>query len=76
MTLLQTLGGTESVGFHITSSGAIAGYSSNATGSSHAALWANQAATPQDLGTLPGGVNSYARGVNSAGQVVGYSDVP
>jgi probable HAF family extracellular repeat protein len=76
MTLLQTLGGIESVGFHITSSGAIAGYSSNAAGSFHAALWANQAATPQDLGTLPGGANSYARGINSAGQVVGYADVP
>jgi len=28
------------------------------------------------LGTLPGGVNSYARGINNLGQVVGYADVP
>ena len=29
-----------------------------------------------DLGLLPGGVNSVAYGVNNAGEVVGYSDLP
>jgi len=33
-------------------------------------------AHPTDLGTLPGGVNSYARGLNNALQVVGNADVP
>jgi probable HAF family extracellular repeat protein len=28
----------------------------------------------QDLGTLPGGANSYAQGINDSGQVVGYAD--
>src|SRR5439155_1746788 len=35
---------------------------------------APRALTPLDLGTLPGGTNSVAKGINSAGDVVGYSD--
>jgi len=42
-------------------------------GTIHATLWSGHANAPQDLGTL-GGTNSYARGVNNRGQVVGYSD--
>jgi probable HAF family extracellular repeat protein len=76
MHLLQTLGGIESAGFGINRSGVIAGYSATTSGSIHAALWPNYTGSPQDLGTLPGGVNSYARGINNLGQVVGYADVP
>ena len=76
MTLLQTLGGIESAGFGINNNGMIAGYTANAVESVHAALWANHTSAPQDLGTLSSGANSYARGLNNLGQVVGYADVP
>jgi hypothetical protein len=31
---------------------------------------------PIDLGTLPGGTNSYCRAINNLGQVAGVSHVP
>src|SRR5439155_15224409 len=43
---------------------------------SHAALWHSYSSRPRDLGTLPGGSVSAARGLNNQGQVVGWSDVP
>lgn len=73
---LQSLGGTVSAPFRITNTGQIAGYSSNSSGATHAVLWNNYTSAPQDLGTLPGGTNSYGRDVNSSGVVVGYADVP
>ena len=74
--LLQTLGGTRSAAFSINDGSAMAGFSSLAAGAIHAALWPDKTSAPQDLGTLPGGSNSYARALNNAGQVVGYADVP
>jgi probable HAF family extracellular repeat protein len=76
MTLLQTLGGSQSAGFGINQSGEFAGYTTNASGAFHATTWATNTSAPQDLGTLPGGTNSYARAINNLGQVVGFSDVP
>jgi len=72
MTLLQTLGGTQSAGFGINQSGEFAGYTTNAAEAFHATTWATNTSAPQDLGTLPGGTNSYARGINNLGQVVGH----
>ena len=76
MVLLQTLGGLQSAAFSINNTGAIAGYSTNSGGAIHAVLWPDKSSAPQDLGTLPGGTNSYGRFINSVGQVAGYADVP
>ena len=71
MVLLQTLGGSQSAAFGINNSGAIAGFSTNASGAIHAVLWPDKSSAPQDLGTLLGGTNSYSQAVNSVGQVAG-----
>jgi len=76
MVLLQTLGGLQSAAFSINNTGAIAGYSTNSGGAIHAVLWPDKSSAPQDLGTLPGGTNSYGRFINNVGQVAGYADVP
>ena len=74
--VMQTLGGNIGAGLDINLAGTIVGWSSNATGATHAALWNQYTSTPQDLGTLPGGTISYAYSINSSGQVVGFSTVP
>lgn len=74
--LLQTLGGDVAIPTGINNSGQITGHSTNATGQYHAVIWANYTSAPQDLGTLPGGANSYASGINNLGQVAGWADVP
>jgi probable HAF family extracellular repeat protein len=74
--VMQTLGGSIGAGLDIGPAGAIAGWSSNAAGETHAALWGNYTTVPQDLGTLPGGTASYAYSINSSGQVAGFSSVP
>ncbi len=74
--VMQTLGGSVGAGLHINQTGTIAGWSSNASEQTHAALWNDYTSAPQDLGVLPGGTQSYGVGVNSSGQVVGYSVVP
>jgi probable HAF family extracellular repeat protein len=75
--LLQDLGGVGGGAFQITNDGTIVGYAAKGTQSNfHAAIWAHYDSAPQDLGTLPGGKNSYGRGINLVGQVVGYADVP
>lgn len=67
---LGTLGGSTSIARAISSNGLVAGYSTTATGTTHAFLWQN--GVMQDLGTL-GGNMSMACGVNSKGEVVGWS---
>jgi probable HAF family extracellular repeat protein len=74
--VMQTLGGTIGAGLDIGPAGAIVGWSSNASGQTHAALWSNYTSTPQDLGTLSGGNTSYAYSINSSGQIAGFSTVP
>jgi probable HAF family extracellular repeat protein len=40
----------------------------------HAFLYDHSTGQVRDLGTLPGGRNSYATGINNVGQIVGYAD--
>jgi probable HAF family extracellular repeat protein len=77
---LGTLGGSNSSASAINAGGQIVGGAQTASGDLHAFLW-----TPDDrddltgrmvdLGTLAGGVSSYATGINDFGQVVGFSDI-
>ena len=81
ITNLGTLPGRVGSTAHcINDNGQIVGESASAydnfqLGLAHAFLWKNGVMT--DLGTLPGGSNSYigsyADGINNAGQIVGYS---
>jgi probable HAF family extracellular repeat protein len=73
---LQSLGGTVSAAFGINNTGMISGFGGTATGIVHAVRWSHYTDAPLDLGTLLPGGNSYARGINNLGQVVGYADVP
>ncbi len=80
-TNLGTLGGDESLASGINLSGRVVGRSRIDSTVTHAYLW-----TPggtdgvpgnppmKDLGLLPGGTNSEATGINSFGQITGYSD--
>ena len=76
MVLMQTLGGSIGAGLDINLAGTIVGWASNASEQTHACLWGNYTSAPQDIGVLPGGTISYAYGINDAGQVAGFSDVP
>ena len=62
-------GDSEALG--INEAGQIVGWSTDASGYSHACLWQNGTIT--DLGMLPGGYGSQAWGINDAGQIVGSS---
>ena len=73
---LQSLGGTVSAALGINDTGMISGYGGTATGIVHAVRWSHYTDAPLDLGTLLSGGNSYARGINNLGQVVGFADVP
>jgi probable HAF family extracellular repeat protein len=69
---LPSLGGREDFALDVNNSGQIAG-SAQLPGStvSHAVVWSSSTNTIQDLGTLPGGVDSSASFITDAGQVVG-----
>jgi probable HAF family extracellular repeat protein len=76
---LGTLGGVftfgDSVAVDISEAGHVAGYASEPESlTSHAFLF--DGSQMHDLGTLPGGRSSYARAINSSGQIVGYADTP
>ena len=66
---LGTLGGKSSTALDINDTGQVVGGAGTQNYGSHAFLW--QSGNMQDLGTLGG--TSVARGINAAGQVVGYS---
>jgi probable HAF family extracellular repeat protein len=69
---LGTLGGTSGDASAINNSGQIVGWAKTANNATvHAFSYNN--CTILDLGTLPGDVASFARGINSAGQIVGDS---
>ncbi len=72
MTLLDTLGGTRSLGYGINSSGKVVGKSSTAEShpDTHACLWVGDSIT--DIGSVVGGDTSEAQAINDSGQVVGY----
>lgn len=67
---LGTLGGSDSWGYGVNSSGQVAGVSSTSTGAHHAFRYSG--GTMTDLGTL-GGEASSANGISASGVVVGYS---
>jgi probable HAF family extracellular repeat protein len=69
---LATLGGSAGWAEAIDDAGRIAGFSSTATGRSHATAWS--AGVPTDLGTLGGGW-SEAHAINGAGDVAGLSEL-
>ncbi len=71
VTDLGTLGGTSSTACGMNSRGEVVGFSSIATGQSHAFRWRDGEMT--DLGTLPGLFFSVAFDINKHGQVVGDS---
>jgi probable HAF family extracellular repeat protein len=65
-------GNLNSVGTAISASGQIAGYLWKCCYTAHAFLYSSGIFA--DLGTLPGDMDSYAEGMNDAGQVTGHSD--
>jgi probable HAF family extracellular repeat protein len=77
LTQLPTLGGTQNIAFAINAQGQVVGNSSLAGSSGpgtivlNAYLYSN--GKMLDLGTLPGGGNSEATGINNSSQVVGDS---
>jgi len=67
---LGTLGGALGRAEAVNDHGQVVGFSTTASGETHAFLWSHGQMT--DLGTL-GGAYSYAADINNHGQVVGYS---
>ena len=68
---LGSLGGGRGTGQAVNDRGDIAGYSSTASGASHAFVWTHSGGM-KDLGTL-GGAASMAMGINAKGDVAGWS---
>lgn len=72
--LLPELGGYFSVATGITANGSIlCGYAADSSGSTRGYRQVGIAGTPVPLSPLPGDTASYANGLNSAGDVVGWS---
>jgi len=69
---LGTLGGKITAAVDLNKAGQVVGYSQTPSGEYHAFIYAGSGLT--DLGTLPGGTQSFAYGINNSGQVVGASD--
>ena len=74
ITDLGTLGGATSIANGINANGDIVGSADTSDGHTHAFLLLN-GGTMQDLGTLSGGNNSFALGINSSQHVAGYSEI-
>lgn len=70
---LGTLGGNESAARGINDTGAVVGSARNGSGQQHACLWV-PGEPILDLGIPIGGYYSYARAINSHGDIVGVAD--
>ena len=71
---IGTLSGGGTFATAINGSGQVTGNSSTKDGPYHAFVTKANGADMSDLGTLPGGFNSYGYGINASGQVTGVSD--
>jgi len=69
---LGTLGGRVSVALDLNDAGEAAGNAQTPTGQYHGFVY--RSATLIDIGTLPGGKQSFAHGINRPGDVVGSAD--
>ena len=69
---LGTLGGRVSLSLDISDTGDVVGKSQVATGDFHGFVYRGGSLT--DIGTLPGGRQSFAYGINNRGDVVGSAD--
>jgi probable HAF family extracellular repeat protein len=72
LTEIGSLGGRMTTPTDINDSSQVVGYAQVRSGENHAFLY--RAGRLTDLGTLPGGTQSYAYAVNNLGQAVGASD--
>jgi probable HAF family extracellular repeat protein len=72
LTDLGSLGGRMTTPTDINNAGQVVGYGQLRSGANHAFLY--RAGRLADLGTLPGGTQSYAYAINNPGQAVGASD--
>lgn len=71
VTELGTLGGRDSYAIAINAHGTVVGYSTRADGTTGAFRWTG--GVMQDLGTLPGGSQARALGINDGGEIAGWS---
>jgi probable HAF family extracellular repeat protein len=72
LTDVGSLGGRMTTPTDINDSNQVVGYAQVGSGENHAFFY--RAGTLTDLGTLPGGTQSYAYAINNLGQAVGASD--
>jgi probable HAF family extracellular repeat protein len=69
---LGSLGGKLTIATDLNNVGHVVGHSQNSRGEYHAFSYSGGALV--DLGTLPGGTQSFAYGINNSGSIVGASD--